>query len=147
LWSHQVLTIEGGILTLDGEDTWFEVQRGYEGPRGRAVRLELRAAFELFRVIYGAHVGAVRKGEGSCSTGNGALFVAPQKGVQHRQTDTGLSGKFLDVGSSYRKGWELARETDQCISGAHVGVASAFRNKGVSANEKYDGEANSQDQA
>jgi len=101
----------------------------------------------LFRVLYRAHVGAVRASGGSCSTGNGALFVASQKGVQHRQTYAGLSGKFLDVGSSYRKGWKLARETDKCISGAHVGVASAFWNKGVSANEKYDGEANSQEEA
>ena len=109
--------------------------------------LELRAAFELFRVIYSADVGTVRNPGRSCSTGNGSLLVSSQEGVQHRQTYPGLSGKFLDVGPRDRNRWQLASETDQCINGAHVGASSAFRDKGVSPNEEYDGEANSQDEA
>jgi hypothetical protein len=109
--------------------------------------LELRAAFKLFRVICGAHVGALRNAGRSCGTRNWPLLVSSQEGVQHRQTYSRLSRKFLDVGPRDGNTWELASETDQRISGAHAGVWSAFRCKGVSPNEEYDGEANGQDEA
>jgi hypothetical protein len=122
-----------------GKILWLGIRVPDEGLELTA---ELRAGFESR-----TDVGTVRNAGRSYGAIYGSLLVSPQEGVQHRQTHACFSGKFFDVGPRDGNGWQLASQTDQCISGGSVGVSRPFLDQGVSSNEEYDGETNCQDNA